>query len=179
MQLVNASTICGSSLTQGKQTLQLQVTTNTRHEAQNIKRIRGYNLFILLLLSAPSMLSNNRERRRRARRSEDARRLSAGVRRSFFVNNSNASPAEDVLGLVSLAGGRRAALPSTHGGSFTAPLTREALRAERRAAAERQQQRQENARGRRDDILRRRRQDVQRQRATGMRYVCTCVACHS
>ena len=173
MQLVNASTIFGSSLTQGKQTLQLQVTTNTRREAQNIKRIRGYNLFILLLLSAPSMLSNHRERRPRARRSEDARRLSAGVRRSFFVNNSNASPTEDVLGLVSLTDGRRAALPSTHSGSFTAPLTREALRAER------QQQRQENARGRRDDILRRRRQDVQRQRATGMRYVCTCVACHS
>ena len=69
--------------------------------------------------------------------SEDARRQFAGVRRSFFADNSSASPAEDVLGLVPLTGGRRAVLPSMHGRSFTAPLTREALRAERRAAAER------------------------------------------
>ena len=68
---------------------------------------------------------------------QDARRQSAGVRRSFFGNNSSASPAENVLGLVPLTGGRRADLPSMHGRSFTAPLTREALRAERRAAAER------------------------------------------
>ena len=68
---------------------------------------------------------------------QDARRQSAGVRRSFFANNSSASPAENVLGLVPLTGGRRAILPSMHGRSFTAPLTREALRAERRAAAER------------------------------------------
>ena len=68
---------------------------------------------------------------------EDARRQSAGVRRSFFTNNSSASPAENVLGLVLLTGGRRAVLPSMHGRSFIAPLTREALRAERRAAAER------------------------------------------
>ena len=72
-----------------------------------------------------------------ARRSEDARRQSAGVRRSFFANNSSASPVEDVSGLVQVTGGRRAVLPSMHGCSFTAPLTREALRAERRAAAER------------------------------------------
>ena len=65
----------------------------------------------------------------------DARRQSAGVRRSFFANNSSASPTEDVLGLVPLTGGRRAVLPSMHGRSFTAPLTREALHAERRAAA--------------------------------------------
>ena len=83
------------------------------------------------------MSSNYRGRRPGARRSEDARRQSAGVRRSFFANNSSASPAEDVLGLVSLTGGRRVVLPSMHGRSFTAPLTREALRAERRAAAER------------------------------------------
>ena len=83
------------------------------------------------------MSSNRRGRRPGARRSEDARRKSAGVRRSFFANNSSASPAEDVLELVPLTGGRRAVLPSMHGRSFTAPLTREALRAERRAAAER------------------------------------------
>ena len=83
------------------------------------------------------MLSNHRGRRPGARRSEDAKRQSAGVRRFLFANNSSASPAEDVLGLVPLTDGRRAALPSMHGRSFTAPLTREALRAERRAAAER------------------------------------------
>ena len=83
------------------------------------------------------MSSNHRGRRPGARRSEDARRQSAGVRRSFFANNSSASPPEDVLGLVSLTGGRRAVLPSRHGRSFTVPLTREALHAERRAAAER------------------------------------------
>ena len=82
------------------------------------------------------MSSNHQGRRPGARRSEDARRQSAGVRRSFFAKNSSASPAEDVLGLVPLTGGRRAVLPSIHGRSFTAPLTREALRAERRAAAE-------------------------------------------
>ena len=83
------------------------------------------------------MSSNHRERHPGARRSEDARRQSAGVRRSFFANNSSASPAEDVLGRVQLTGGRRAVLSSIHGRSFTVPLTREALRAERRAAAER------------------------------------------
>ena len=72
-----------------------------------------------------------------ARRSEDARCQSAGVKRSFFANNSSASPAEDVLGLVPLKGSCHAVLSSMHGRSFTAPLTREALRAERRAAAER------------------------------------------
>ena len=76
------------------------------------------------------------ERRPGARRSEDTRRQSAGVSRSFFTNNSSASPAEDVLELVPLTGGRRAVLPSMHGRSFTAHLTREALRVERRAAAE-------------------------------------------
>ena len=76
-------------------------------------------------------------RRPGPRRSEDARRQSAGVRRSFFANNSSASPVEDVLGLVQVTDGRRAVLPSMHGRSFTAPLTREALRAEQRAAAER------------------------------------------
>ena len=84
------------------------------------------------------MSSNHRGQRPGARRSEDARRQSAGVRRSFFANNSSASPAEDVLGLVLLAGDRCAVLPSMHGRSFTAPLTREALLAERRAAAERE-----------------------------------------
>ena len=69
------------------------------------------------------MSSNHRGRRPGVRRSEDARRQSAGVRRSFFTNNSSASPAEDVLGLVLLTGGRRAVLPSIHGRSFTAPLT--------------------------------------------------------
>ena len=83
------------------------------------------------------MSSNHRGRRPGARRSEDARGQSAGVRRSFFANNSSSSPAEDVLGLVPLTGGRCAVLPSMHGRSFTSPLTREALRAERRAAAER------------------------------------------
>ena len=71
------------------------------------------------------------------RPSEDARRQSEGVRRSFFTNNSSASPAEDVLGFVPLTGGRRAVLPSMHGRSFTTPLTRDTLCAERRAAAER------------------------------------------
>ena len=99
--------------------------------------MRGCILVILLSLDAPGMSSNHRGRRPGARRSEDARRHSAGVRRSFFANNSSASPAEDVLGLVPLTVGRRAVLPSMHGRSFTAPLTREALRAERRAAAER------------------------------------------
>ena len=83
------------------------------------------------------MSSNHRGRRPGARRSEDARRQSAGVRRSFFDHNSSASPAEDVLGLVPLTGGRRAILPSIRDRSFTTSLTREALRAERRAAAER------------------------------------------
>ena len=83
------------------------------------------------------MSSNHRGRRPGTRRSEDARRQSAGVRRFFFANNSSASPAEDVLGLVPLTGGRRAVLPSMDGRSFTAPHTREALRAERRAAAAR------------------------------------------
>ena len=83
------------------------------------------------------MSSNHRGRRPGARRSEDVRRQSAGVRRSFLANNSSVSPAENVLGLVPLTGGCRAVLPSMHGRSFTAPLTREALRAERRATAER------------------------------------------
>ena len=99
--------------------------------------MRGCILLILLSLDAPGMSSNHRGRRPGARRSEDATRQSVGVRRSFFANNSSASPAEDVLGLVPLTGGRRAVLPSMHGRSFTAPLTREALRPERRAAAER------------------------------------------
>ena len=94
-------------------------------------------LLILLSLDARGMSSNHRGRRPGARRSEDARRQSAGVRRSFFANNSSASPAEDVLGLVPLTGGRCADLPSMHGSSFTVRLTREALRAERRAAGER------------------------------------------
>ena len=98
--------------------------------------MRGGILLILLSLDAPGMSSNHRGRRPGARRSEDARHQSAGVRRSFFANNSSTSPAENVLGLVLLTGGRRAVLPSMHGRSFTAPLTREALRAERRAAAE-------------------------------------------
>ena len=83
------------------------------------------------------MSSNHRGRRPGGGRSEDARRQSAGVRRSFFANNSSASPAKNVLGLVLLKGGRRAVLPSMHGLSFTVPLTCEALRPERRAAAER------------------------------------------
>ena len=99
--------------------------------------MRGCILLILLSLDAPGMSSNHRGRRPGARRSEDARRQSAGVRRSFFTNNSSASPAGNVLGLVPLTGGRRAVLPSMHGRLFTAPLTREVLRAERRAAAER------------------------------------------
>ena len=99
--------------------------------------MRGCILLILLSLDASGISSNHRGRRPGARRIEDARRQSAGVRRSFFANNRSASPAEDALGLVPLTGGRRAALPSMHGRSFTAPLTREALRAERRAAAER------------------------------------------
>ena len=99
--------------------------------------MRGCMLLILRSFDAPGMSSKHRGRRPGARRSEDARRQSAGVRRSFFANKSSASPAEDVLGLVPLTGGRRAILPSMHGHSFTALLTREALRAERRAAAER------------------------------------------
>ena len=99
--------------------------------------MRGCILLILPSLHTPCMSSNHRGQRPGARRSEDARRQSAGVRRSFFANNSSASPVEDVLGIVPLTGGRRAVLPSMHGRSFTAPLTREALRAERRAAAER------------------------------------------
>ena len=83
------------------------------------------------------MSSKHLGRRPGARRSEDARRQSNGVRRSLFANNSSTRPAEDGLGLVPLTGGRRAVLPFMHGRSFTAPLTREALRAERRAAAER------------------------------------------
>ena len=98
--------------------------------------MRGCILLILLSLAAQGMSSNHRGRRPGARRSEDARRQSAGVRRSFFANNSSASPTEDVLGLFPLTGGRRAVLSSMHGRSYTAPLTREALRAERRAAAE-------------------------------------------
>ena len=119
-KITGAGEICGAS-----------------REAQNIKRMRGCILLILLSLDAPDMSSNHRERRSGARCSEDARRQSAGVRRSFFTNNSSTSPAEDVLGLVPLTGGRRAVLPSMHGRSFTAPLTREALRTERSAAAER------------------------------------------
>ena len=106
-------------------------------EAHNIKRMRRCISLILLSLDAPGMSSNHRGRRPGARRSEDARRQSSGVRRSFFANNSSASPAEDILGLVPLTGGRRAGLPSVHDRSFTAPLTREVLLAERRAAAER------------------------------------------
>ena len=68
-----------------------------------------------VLLDAPGMSSNHRGRRPGTRRSEDARRQCAGVRRSFFANNSSASPAVDVLGLVPLTGGRRAVLPSMHG----------------------------------------------------------------
>ena len=119
-KITDAGEICGAS-----------------REAHNIKRMRGCILLILLSLDALGMSSNYRGRRPGARRSEDARRQYAGVRRSFFANNTSASPAEDVLGLVPLTGVRRAVLPSMHGRSFTAPLTREALRAERRAAAER------------------------------------------
>ena len=119
-KITDAGEICGAS-----------------REAQNIKRMRGCILLILLSLDAPGMSSNHRGRRPGARRSEDARRQSAGVRRSFFTNDSSASPAEEVLGLVLLTGGRRSVLPFMHGRLFTAPLTHEALRAERRAAAER------------------------------------------
>ena len=99
--------------------------------------MRGCILLILLSFYAPGMSSNHRGRRPGARRSKDARRQCAGARRSFFTNNSSTSPAENVLGLVPLTGGRHAVLPSMHGRSFTAPLTREALRAGGRAAAER------------------------------------------
>ena len=119
-KITDAGEICGAS-----------------SEAQNIKRMRGCVLVILLSLAAPGMSSNHRGRRPGARRSEDARRQSVCVRPSFFANNSSASPAEDVLGLVPLTGGGRAVLPSMHGRSFSAPLTREALRAERKTAAER------------------------------------------
>ena len=119
-KITDAGEICGAS-----------------REAQNIKRMRGCILLILLLLAAPGMSSNHRGRRPGARRGEDARRQSVGVRRSLFADNSSASPAEDGLGLVPLTGGRRAFPPSMHGRSFTGPLTCEALGAERRAAAER------------------------------------------
>ena len=119
-KITDAGEICGAS-----------------REAQNIKRMRGDMILILLSLDAPGMSSNHQGRHPGARRSDDARRQSAGVRLSFFANNSSTSPAEDVLGLVPSTGGRRAVLPSMHGRSFTAPLTREALRSERRAAAER------------------------------------------
>ena len=99
--------------------------------------MRGCISLILLSLDTSSMSSNHRGRRPGARRSEDARRQSAGVRCSFFTNNSSACPAENILGLVPMTGRRRAVLPSMDGRLFTAPLTREALRAERRAAAER------------------------------------------
>ena len=99
--------------------------------------MRGCISLLLLSLNAPRMSSNHRERRPGARRSEDARRQSAGERRSFLANNNSVIPAEDVLGLVPLTGGRRAVLPFMHGRSFTAPLALEALRAERRAVAER------------------------------------------
>ena len=100
--------------------------------------MRGCILLILLSLAAPGMSSNHRGRRPGARRREDARRQSAGVRCSFFVNNSSACPAEDILGLVPLAGGRRAVLPSMHDRSFNAPLTREALRAENEGLLQRE-----------------------------------------
>ena len=99
--------------------------------------MRGCILLILLSFDAPSMSSNHRGRRPGGRRSEDATRQSASVKRSFFANNSSSSPAENVLRRAPLEGGRRAVLPSMHGRSFTAPLNREALRAERWAAAER------------------------------------------
>ena len=95
----------------------------------------GCIVLMLLSLDAPGMSANHRGRHPGAHRSEDARRQSAGVRCSFFANRSSASPAEDVLGLVPLTGGRRAVLPSMHAHSFTAPLTREELRAERRAGS--------------------------------------------
>ena len=117
-KMTDAGEICGAS-----------------REAQNIKRMRGCILLILLSLDAPGKSSNHRGRRPGARYSEDARRQSAGGRRSIFASNSSASPAEKVLGLAPLTGGRRAVLPSVHGRSFTAPLTCEALRAKRRATA--------------------------------------------
>ena len=123
-KITDAGEVCGAS-----------------REAQNIKRMRGCIMLILLSLDAPGMSSNHRGRRPGARRSEDAKRQSAGVRRSFFANNSSTSPVEDVSGLAPLTGGRRAVLPSMHGRSFTTPLTHVALRAERRAAAERAVQR--------------------------------------
>ena len=119
-KITEAGEICGAS-----------------REAQNIKRMRGFISLILLSLDAPGMSSNHRGRRPGARRSEDTRGQFAGVRCSFFANNSSASPAEDILGLVPLTGGRRAVLPSMHGRLFTAPLTRKALRAKRKPAAER------------------------------------------
>ena len=118
-------------------TLANKITEAESREAQNIKRMRGCISLVLLSFDAPGMSSNHRGRRLGACRSEDAWRQSAGIRRSFFANNSSASPAENILGLVPLTGGRRAVLPSMHGRLFTAPLTREALRAKRRAAAER------------------------------------------
>ena len=119
-KITDAGEICGAS-----------------REAQNIKRINGCILLILLLLAAPGMSSNQRGQRLGARRSEDARRHSASVRRLFSANKSSASPTKDVLGFVPFIGGRRVVLPSMHGRSFTAPITREALRAERTSAAER------------------------------------------
>ena len=119
-KITEAGEICGAS-----------------REVHHIKRMSGCISLILLSFDAPGMSSHHRGRRPGACRSEDARRQSAGVRRFFFANNSSASPAEDILGLVPLTGGRRAVLPSMHGRLFTAPLTREALRAKRRAAAER------------------------------------------
>ena len=94
-KITDAGEICGAS-----------------REAQNIKRMRGCILSILLSLDASGISSNHRWRRPGACRSEDARRQSAGVRRSFFANNRSASPAEDVLGLVPLTGGRRSPLLS-------------------------------------------------------------------
>ena len=138
-KITDAGEICGQPF---RRTLANKITDSgeifgASREAHNIKRIRGCILLTLLSLDAPGMSSNPRGRRLGAHRSKDARRQSAGVRRSFFDNNSSASPAKDVLGLVLLTGGRCAVLPSMHGRSFTALLTREALRAERRAVAER------------------------------------------
>ena len=99
--------------------------------------MRGCISLTLLSMDAPGIPPNHRGRRPGARRSEDARRQSAGVKRSFFANNSSASPAEVGLELVPLTSGRRAVLPSMHGRLFTAPLTHEELHAERRTAAER------------------------------------------
>ena len=50
----------------------------------------------------------------------------------------NSGTGNHILGLVALTGGRRAVLPSMHGRSFTAPLTREELRAEQRAVLQRE-----------------------------------------